>query len=168
MRRFRWVAGALGASILLGGCSTWKVTDTQRTAVEQLLLSTSADIAASKIALPSLRGQTAFLDDKSFEATDKPYAVSALRERLGSSGILLVDDAKAADVIIEARSGALATDNYIFLLGLPAVKIPIPSSTMTSIDRTMTEPLWPGGRGPQPRVRRLTPSRTAVPASGAL
>jgi len=116
------------AGLVSGGCSVARKTDTARTAVEQLLLSTATDRAMGNLACDALKGRKAFLDVSNLEAYDKGYVTGTLRDTLGARGVRLVADAKQADVIIEARSGALAIDGSEFLLGIPALPIPIPGA----------------------------------------
>ena len=49
-----------------------------------------------------------------------------MRERLCASGALLVKTEDKAEVIVEVRSGALSMDTSQFLVGLPAMTLPVP------------------------------------------
>ena len=116
------------AGLVSGGCSMARKTDTARTAVEQLLLSTAADRALGHLTCDPLKGRKAFVDVSNLETYDKGYVTGAIRDALGARGVRLVADAKQADVIVEARSGALAIDGSEFLLGIPSLPIPIPGA----------------------------------------
>jgi len=103
-------------------------SEPKRTAVEQLLLSNAADSALADIDVSSLNGKKVFLEEKYFESEDKPYVLGAIRELISAGGGLLQSDAGAADVIVEARSGALSIDSGNSLVGLPEMPVPIPLS----------------------------------------
>jgi len=119
-------AALLVAMALACGCMSARTTDTARTAVEQLLLSTAADRAVKELDVDVLDGRKVFLDVSNVEAYDKGYVIDAIRDRLGRQGALFVDDAAKADVVVEARVGALAIDRSDTLFGMPALEIPVP------------------------------------------
>lgn len=115
-------------SVLLGlaGCSTSNQTTTERSATEQLLLSTAADRAAARLTLALPKGTRAYLNTADFDAIDGRYAIGAIRDSLLQQGINLVSDPATADTIIAVRSGALAIDQHQTLVGIPAWGLPIP------------------------------------------
>jgi hypothetical protein len=116
-------AAALGA-----GCSSVNVTEPKRSAIEMLLLSTAADEALQDIDLSSLEGKKVFLEEKYFDSLDKPYVLGLIRDAISSQGGLLMADAEDAEVIVEARAGALSTDSADTLVGIPKMPVPIPLS----------------------------------------
>lgn len=111
--------------MMMTGCTTWRTTKTDRTAVEQLLLSTSADRAMNKMELSLLEGRSLYLDTQYLECYDKPYVMGLIRSRLARLGPIK-ETPEAAEVVVEARSGALAIDSGEFLIGIPPVPMPIP------------------------------------------
>ena len=111
------------------GCATSSFSDTKRTGVEQLLLSTAADRAVAEMSFTALSGRNVMLDVAQLEAEDKGYVVNALRARLLEEGARLVPFPEEADVIVEAGSGAMATDSSSSLIGIPAIPIVIFSTT---------------------------------------
>jgi hypothetical protein len=113
---------------LLPACTTTRETDPQRTATEQLLISTAADRAAAAITLDIGPDRKCFLDATNFEGIDGKYAVAAIRSSLLKQGTKFVPDQKQADTIIEIRSGALSIDKRQDLVGIPSVDVPIPLS----------------------------------------
>jgi hypothetical protein len=127
------IALALGS---LTACTTTATSNPPRTATEQMLISTAAERAASRLSLDIPTTAKIFVESANFEGTDSKYAVSAIRARLLHKGLTLVDDKKAADVILEIRSGALSTDHKTYLVGIPAFPIPIP---LTSTPLTFPE-----------------------------
>jgi hypothetical protein len=109
---------------MLVGCGTTRMSDSKRTATEQLLVSQAIDRAVMRIDVRPLAGrkvflETAFLDD----LDDGKYLESALRHQLMASGCLLAKDRDAADVVVEARAGAIGTDRSSVLLGIPATSV---------------------------------------------
>ena len=118
--------GGAVLALLLSGCVSGRITDTSRTAVEQLLLSTAADRAVGLVDTSALEGKKVFVDVANLEATDKGYVVVAIRNELSTHGVDVVPDAKDAEVVVEAGSGALANDRSDFLFGIPSFNIPMP------------------------------------------
>src|ERR687883_40332 len=89
---------------LLAGCGTTRMTDTQRTATEQLLISNAVDQAVSQIDFRCLAGKPVFLDPQYLDGTvDRGYLVSSLRQQLLASGCLLQDERAKATYVVEAR-----------------------------------------------------------------
>jgi len=119
-----WVV--IFAMFLLGGCTTTKRTDTSRTATEQLLLSTAADRALQSANLMLFANRKVFLDTAYFDSYDSKYVIGTIRDALSRAGAILEDNASNSDIIIEARSGALAIDDSDKLFGIPAFAAPIP------------------------------------------
>ncbi len=111
---------------LVGGCASARITDTSRTAVEQLLLSTAVDRAVEQMDFSELAGKKVFLDSTYLEGYDKGYTIGAVTEKLNEQGALLVGKKEDAKVIAALRSGAVAIDRREGLIGIPAVTLPIP------------------------------------------
>ena len=120
----RLVFFSLFLCALLSGCAKFNTSATARTATEQLLLSNAVDQSLSRVSFDSFRGHKVFLDDKYLESVDKTYVVGSIRHRLLQSGASLSPDAASADVVLEARSGALGTDSSETFYGVPEVVIP--------------------------------------------
>jgi hypothetical protein len=108
----------------VSGCAKTKMTATARTATEQLLLSNAVDQSLTRVDFASFSGQKVYFDDKYLDGVDKQYVVGSIRHRLMQSGASVVADTASADVILEARSGALGTDLAETFYGLPEVVIP--------------------------------------------
>jgi len=104
------------------GCGTTHM----RTGTEQLLLSDSVDRTVDKLDVAVLAGRTVFLDTtyikpvKGVLFVNSDYIVSALRQKLTTSGCLIQDSKAEADYVLEARVGALGTDSLEVTYGLPA------------------------------------------------
>jgi hypothetical protein len=116
----------LGATALaLAGCGTTRLTDTQRTATEQLLISNAIDMSVSQVDFTPLAGATVFFDAQFLEGTvDRGYLVSSLRQHLLASGCLLQEERGKAEFVVEARAGAIGTDRHQLLVGVPAMNVP--------------------------------------------
>jgi len=110
----------------LGACSTERETSPARTATEQLLISSAADRAATKLALAIPPDKKVFVDAGYFDGTDSKYAVAAIRDSLLKQGVALVDKREAADAVVEPRAGALSIDESETLVGLRSFDVPIP------------------------------------------
>lgn len=166
------------------GCGTTKSV----TATEQLLMSDAVDTTISKIDFRPLAGYKVFLDTTyvvsagkaipgvpvPFNLVNSDYVISGLRQQLTAAGCMLVDTKDTAEIICEARCGALGTDGNNVTYGLPASNLlssassmiasapPIPTIPEISIakremksaaakisvfayDRETREPLWQSG-----------------------
>jgi hypothetical protein len=117
----RWPALTLLA-LFLCGCGTTRRTDSPRTATEQLLISGAVDQALENVRLDALKGTKVFLDEKYAKAPlDLEYVLFSVREKLLLEGALLVPSEDQADVVVQVAIGALGTDRYEVLVGMPEV-----------------------------------------------
>ena len=116
-------------AVLVAGCTEIRRTEPERGANEQLLLSTAADEAIARMDFGVSDGQRVYLDARYFDSYDRAYAVGTFRSALLAEGAYLVSNQTDAEVIVEVRSGALSTTRRDFLFGLPAVEVPIPTTT---------------------------------------
>ncbi len=122
----------LTLSLLLSflGCGATK----SFTATEQLLMSDAVDSTLSKMDFRALSGHKVFLDTTYVVGAGKvipgvampanlvnsDYVISGLRQQLTAAGCMLVDTRELAEVICEARCGALGTDGHSVTYGIPA------------------------------------------------
>lgn len=116
-------------ALSLSACSTVRESLPARTATEQLLLSTAADHAASKLEFNLPRLSKVFVDIQYFDtaSTDAKYAIGAIRNQLLIQGYRVVADRQEADSIVEIRLGALSINQHISRwIGLPDLNVPIP------------------------------------------
>lgn len=115
---------ALAALALLAGflpaCASRRVTDPERTATEQFLLSKAASEAVDKLTFDLLRGRRVYVDATYFAALDAPFVLGEMRARMLMAGVQLVPTPEQAEVIAEVRSDGVGVDRTDFLLGLPA------------------------------------------------
>jgi hypothetical protein len=118
-------ACAAVCAVTVAGCGSTLTSNTPRTATEQLLISDAIDRTVEAIDFSPLKDQTVFFDDaKLGEVIDKAYLLSSLRQHLLASGCVLKTNRDEAMYVVEARAGAVGTDNYELLLGVPALQVP--------------------------------------------
>lgn len=111
----------------ISGCATMKETDTARTGVEQLLISSATDQALDKIDLAPVRGASVYIESKYLDCVDKNYVLISLRQRLMQQGCTLVEKPEESDVTIEVGSGGVGTDRNELFVGIPEIPLPPPS-----------------------------------------
>jgi hypothetical protein len=135
-RNERTLLGAMAvvaALLACGGCTQTTLTAPQRSATEQLLLSTAADRAIASTNLALFNGKKVFVDGTYFDSYDGKYALGTIRDALSRSGALLVTAVTNSDIVIEARSGALSIDAADMLIGVPSAGVPVPLAGTISI-----------------------------------
>jgi hypothetical protein len=118
----------LALGVVLGsalGCGTTRVTNTQRAATEQLLVSSAIDQAVAQLDFRVLAGKPVYFDAQYLGAgADQGYVVSSLRQHLLACGCLLHEDRARATYVVEARSGGIGTDVHQLLFGVPQMNVP--------------------------------------------
>lgn len=109
--------------MVLSGCGA----SIQRQGTEQLLLSDSVDQAIDQLDLSGLAGRRVYLDTeymKTFKGNNvyinSDYIISALRQKMTTTGCQIETNRTEADYILEARVGALGTDTMEVTLGIPS------------------------------------------------
>lgn len=122
------IALALSSLLALSGCGTTRQTLPARTATEQMLISAAAERAAKRLTIGLPPGTRVYINGDTFDGYDQKYALGAIRARVLESGANLVLARHEADVVVEARAGALSIDQEEMLLGLPSFDLPIPLS----------------------------------------
>lgn len=115
----------IGSALMCGSCgSSLRETFPERSATEQLLITTAADRAIEKLPRSFLRGKTVFIDAYLLKSYDRDYVIQKLRDTVLHSGGKLVEE--DAEIIIEIASGALSIDSRSSLFGIPEFPLPIP------------------------------------------
>jgi len=110
--------------LLASGCASSRETTTKRTAIEQALMSQSAQPSIQTLGL--LDGYKSFhIVDAELESDDKPVIVSSLREELLVRGWRQAPTPEEAEVLVHVRANFSAVDDSSFLIGLPALPLPI-------------------------------------------
>jgi len=111
-------------STLPAGCSSRTLTNTPRSAIEQMLLSGAVDRAMEKLDLPEVDGKDVFIDFNNLKSYDVEYVRVAVRARICQQGATLVEEADDADLIAEVSSGALGVEFKEGLIGIPPLPVP--------------------------------------------
>lgn len=124
----RYASAATFCVVCLIGCTSRTVSNTPRTAIEQLLLSAAVDKALSKVQVPELAGKKAYLDFSNLRAYDGEYVESAVRACIAKNGLIIVEKADEADYTVGVSSGGVGNEYKEFLLGIPS--LPVPGSAM--------------------------------------
>ena len=114
------------AVLALGACTSMRETSPQRSATEQLLISTAVDRAVEGMDLKIPQGTKVFLDAGQLEGSDGKYASGAMKDRLLRDGANLVGDRGKADAVVEMRAGALSIDDRQTLVGIGSFDVPVP------------------------------------------
>lgn len=121
------------------GCGTTK----SFTATEQLLVSDAVDSTVAKIDFRPLTGRKVYLDNTyvpSQKGVPNPnpqlvhseYVSSSLRQQMLAAGVYLCEKREEADIVVEARLGALGFDGHTVTYGIPA------SSSLSSAASTLS------------------------------
>lgn len=106
------------------GCATQRVTNPERTATEQFLLSQAVMEAVEPLSFEMLHGRRVYIDDRFFGAPEKAFVLGELRARLLLAGVQVSQNEQMAEIILEVRSAGIGIDRYDSLLGLPAIGTP--------------------------------------------
>ncbi|WP_165234276.1 DUF6655 family protein [Aquisphaera insulae] len=121
-----------------GGCVsvTTKITGSSRAGAEQLLLTGTSQKAVDSIDFRPLAGRKVFLSVTQDEKTDAAWLAFSVRREMTRQGVLLVDDKKDADVLVEGAVAAYGTDEIDSKLSLPSISavgtLPLPASSSTN------------------------------------
>ena len=75
----------------------------------------------------SLAGKSFVIKEDKWDAVDGKFVLAQLREQLLASGLTAADKEESATLLVYPRSGAHGIDDSEFLLGLPAIPVPIPT-----------------------------------------
>jgi hypothetical protein len=111
-------------SAVVTGCGTTSWSDTKRTATEQLLISDAIERAIMKVDMTPLAGHRVYLDTTALnDVDDKDYLTSTVRQHVLGNGGVLAEKREDAEIVVEARAGAIGTDRSSFLVGIPATNV---------------------------------------------
>ena len=123
---WRRIGATVAAAVAIGlaGCATIKRSDTARTGLEQLLVSSAIDRALSHIDWSPIRGAPVFVETKYLDCVDKNYVIVAVHQRLLAHGCTLVEKAEDSAVTLELGSGAVGTDHQELYVGIPEISMP--------------------------------------------
>ncbi len=105
------------------GCGTTKFSDTSRTATEQLLISSAMEELVDEYDYSRLVGLKVFVKTAN-SSTDVDYLKSLVRQQLAANGAFVKDGEDSADYIVEIAPGAVGTNRYELMYGIPETTIP--------------------------------------------
>ncbi len=108
---------------LLSGCATVKESDTARTGIEQLLISSAIDRSLDRFDLRPIAGAKVHLKTDYIDCVDKNYVIVGMHSRLLNHGCTIADKPEDADVIVELASGGVGTDRTDLTVGTPEVPL---------------------------------------------
>jgi len=117
------ICGVLLLGTTCFGCASMKESDTARTGLEQLLISSAVDDSLNKVDFTPVAGAKVFLKADYLESVDKNYVLMSMRSRLLSHDCMLVDKADDADVVMEVASGGIGTDRTELTVGSPEIPL---------------------------------------------
>ena len=111
---------------ILAGCGTVRETLPDRSALEQMLISTAADRAVIKLPPEAVAEKAVYLETSNLDCYDKPYVVQRIRHAVLQCDGRLVEKPELAEVTLEVASGGLSINKRSYLFGLPELPLPIP------------------------------------------
>lgn len=116
--RVAW-AGLMVVAVGLTGCrSSVKVSDTPRSATQQLLLSSTLDSVVGSIDFYPLSGERVYLDTTAWGGEGAGYIAYRIRAAMGAHGVLLVEDREEAVLVVEVGLAVHGTDSENLEFGL--------------------------------------------------
>ena len=107
--------------LILCGCATQRVTNPERAASEQFLLSAAVVEAVGPLSFDVLHGRTVFVDDTYFGAPEKALVLGELRARILLAGVQVASSPEGAEIILEVRSAGVGIDRYDSIVGIPSI-----------------------------------------------
>ena len=129
------------AFLVITGCASVKQSDTARTGIEQLLISSAVDEALDKVDFQPIAGARVHLKTDYLDCVDKNYVIVGLHSRLLARGCTIADTAADADVLLEVASGGVGTDRTDLTVGTPEIPLglmgSIPKLTVFERKRAM-------------------------------
>ncbi len=113
---------AIVALVWVAGCGTVK----SRSATEQLLISDAVDRCVAQLDFTPLAGQKVFFETRYLQSVkgtgfvNADYIIRSLRQQMVAAHCLLEETPEQANYVVEARVGALGSDDQEVNYGLPS------------------------------------------------
>jgi hypothetical protein len=124
----------LSLFLLLLSCTTTRyVTNTKRSAVEQLLVSKALEEALKNQA-PRIEKAKVFLDIASLVPDENSYIKQALSQWFLRRGALLTEDKAKADYIATVSVGCFGTEQNDSTFGIPSIPVPLMGASTPEIN----------------------------------
>jgi len=108
------------------GCATSRKTTTERTAIEQALLSQSGEATIAQLQIEGLEGARFFVDTENFEAVDEKHLLAMLERQLLTLGMMPAASEASAEIIVRPSVANAGIDDSGWLIGIPAIPIGLP------------------------------------------
>jgi len=115
---------AAAVAVLAAGCTTTRVTQTQRSGIEQELLVRSVERAAARLDLSHVAGRRVALDLYALTG-DQAFAKEFIAAQLTARGIEVVPDPGKSDLRLKIFATVLGVDHSETLVGTPATAVPL-------------------------------------------
>lgn len=123
------LAGLAGVS----ACTEVRETSPERTANEQLLISTAADEAIERLNFGLPQDAEVYLETRYLESYDRDYVIAALRSEVAKQSAALVSNREEASHVVEVRAGALSTNKRTDYVGFGGFEVPVPFSEAVTL-----------------------------------
>ncbi len=120
------------AALAAGGCVKPRITDTERSAMEQNLIAQAVERGIDNMSFSAFAGRSAVVDySRLSPQTEKDYICGVLETHLAASGVRVVEKADEAQLKLRVYCGVLATDNTECNVGTPSLPIPVPYTDLS-------------------------------------
>ena len=114
----------LALAVLTSGCTTVRITATERSSIEQRLLVRSVERAVARLDTAAIADRPVRVEF--FALTpDQRFVEEFLRARLEERGVKVARGAAPDAGVVRVFAEALAVDTAETLLGLPALQVPV-------------------------------------------
>lgn len=107
--------------LALCGCAAQRVTDPERAATEQFLLSQAVSEAMEPLSFEPLHSRRVYVDDRYFGAPEREFVLGEIRARLLLAGVQVAPNQQVAEIILEVRSAGVGIDRYDSIIGIPSI-----------------------------------------------
>ena len=123
-------------AVVLAGvaCSDPFITNTGRSAVEQMLLCSVVERGISKAEFARYRGKIVQMDYSHLAPqVDKDLIIAYTELHLANSGVIVAQGDMKPEYIIEVSCGVLATDIDKIMIGTPMLPIPVTNTNLNIV-----------------------------------
>jgi hypothetical protein len=118
------VLPAVLTTVACTGCGKAMWSDSKRAATQQLLISDAIERTVMKLDLQPLAGRKVFLETTVLsDVDDAAYLSATLQHQMLDCGCVLAEKREDAEIVLQARAGALGTDRSEVLIGIPATQV---------------------------------------------
>ena len=135
MKRSLGLLAAAVAVLFATACSEPFVTNTGRSAVEEMLICTVVERGISKAEFGRYQGKIVKLEVGNLAPqVDKDLVIAYTKLHLANSGVIVSEsDAQKPEYIVQVSCGVLATDIDRFMIGTPALPIPVSQTSLSIV-----------------------------------